>query len=215
MLCLLICAAYLVSFRIDIMCTKVSCCADWVLMSWFTCVLMLFTSFVVAVPLSHLRASPRKGNRLLLWLVLLCVCPSNEGSVFRRLIAKMMVGLQELHISLIVVSSTWSGDNKWEGAAGWWVKDSSSWHVLSICLLKYFQWFQVSQWDLCSNYPWMAHGISLQNNLKKNWLSYFYCSWGSSEGDHAYHAVMKMSVNYLQCRMSEQWYQLIMKVYGR
>ena len=35
--------------------------------------------------------------------------PSNEGSMFKRLIAEMMVGLQELYISLIVVSSTWSG----------------------------------------------------------------------------------------------------------
>ena len=45
--------------------------------------------------------------------------PSNEGSVFSRLIAEMVVGLQELYILLIVVSSTWSGDNERVGAAGW------------------------------------------------------------------------------------------------
>ena len=33
---------------------------------------MLFISFVVAVPLSQLRASPRKGSKLLLWQM--CVC---------------------------------------------------------------------------------------------------------------------------------------------
>ena len=64
---------------------------------------MLLTSFVVAVPITHLRVLPKKGNRLLLQQVLLCMCPLNEGSVFKRLIAEMMVGLQELYISLIVV----------------------------------------------------------------------------------------------------------------
>ena len=116
-LCLFTRAAYLVTLRIDTMCTKVSCCVGWVSVSWFICSLILLTSFVVAVPIRHLRASPKKGNRLLLWWVLLFMCPSNEGSVFKRLIAEMMVGLQELYISLIVVSSTWSDDIKWVGAA--------------------------------------------------------------------------------------------------
>ena len=44
--------------------------------------------------------------------IAVCVCPSNEGSVFGRLIAEMMVGLHDLYMSLIVVSSTWSSDNK-------------------------------------------------------------------------------------------------------
>ena len=81
-------------------------------MSWFTHSLILLTSFVDVVPVSHLRASPKKGNKLLLRQLLLFKCPSNEGSVFRRLIAEMTVGLQELYISLIVVSSTYSGDIK-------------------------------------------------------------------------------------------------------
>ena len=125
-MCLLTCAAYLVTFRIDTMCTKVSYCVGWISVSWFSCSQMLLTSFVVAVTVSHRRALPKKGNRLLLWWVLLCMCPLNEGPIFRRLIAEMMVGFQELYISLIVVSSTWSGDNKWEGAAGWWFRNSSS-----------------------------------------------------------------------------------------
>ena len=38
------------------------------------------------------------------------MCPLIEGSVFKRMIAEMMVGLQELYISLMVSSSTCSGD---------------------------------------------------------------------------------------------------------
>ena len=81
-------------------------------MSWFTHSLILLTSFVVAVPVSHLRALPKKGSRLLLRQLLLFTCPSNEEYVFRRLIAEMTVGLQELYISLIVVSSTYNVDIK-------------------------------------------------------------------------------------------------------
>ena len=43
--------------------------------------------------------------------IAVCVCPSNEGSVFGRLIAEMMVGLHDLYMSLIVVSSTLISDN--------------------------------------------------------------------------------------------------------
>ena len=64
-LCLFTWVAYLVTFSIDVMCTRVSCCDDCVVISQFICVLMLFMSFVVAVPVSQLRASPRKGSKLL------------------------------------------------------------------------------------------------------------------------------------------------------
>ena len=66
-LCLLTLAVYLVTFSIDMMWTRVSCCDDCVAISWFICVLILFISFVVVVPVSQLRASPRKGSKLLLW----------------------------------------------------------------------------------------------------------------------------------------------------
>ena len=92
MLCLFTCAAYLVMLRMDTMCSKVSCCVDWASMSWFTCSLILLTSFVVAAPVSPLRLSPKKGSRLLLWQLLLFTCSSNEGSMFKRLIAEMIVG---------------------------------------------------------------------------------------------------------------------------
>ena len=64
-LCLLTCVAYLVIFKIDTTCTRVLCCDVCVAISWFILVLMLWMSFVVAVPVSQLRASPRKGSKLL------------------------------------------------------------------------------------------------------------------------------------------------------
>ena len=72
MLCLLTCVVYIVMFKIDTICTRVLCCDVCVAISWFICILMLWMSFVVAVPVSQLRASPRKGSKLLLWHVRVC-----------------------------------------------------------------------------------------------------------------------------------------------
>ena len=55
------------------------------------------------------------SNRLLFRSLFLFECPSKEGSVFIRLIADTMVGLQELYISLMLVSSTCSVDISWVG----------------------------------------------------------------------------------------------------
>ena len=137
--CVFTCTAYQVTFSIDTMCTKVSCCSDCVMMSWFTLVLMLFTSFAVAVPVSYLRASPRNGNKLHLQQELCCDFPSKEGFVFIRLIADMMVGLQELYMSSMFESSTCSADISLVGADGCWFRNWRSWHVLISCLLKDFQ----------------------------------------------------------------------------
>ena len=90
--------------------TKVSCCEDCIFISWFTLVLILFMSFMVAVPVSHLRASPRKGNKLLLCWVFGCDFPSKEGLVFIKLIADIIVGLQELYMSSMFESSTCNVD---------------------------------------------------------------------------------------------------------
>ena len=99
MLCLLTWAAYLVMFSMDMTCTKVSCCDDKIAINCFIHVLMLFKSFVVAVPVSHLRASPRKGSKLPLWQMCDCDSPSKEGLVCNKLIADIMVVLQELYMS--------------------------------------------------------------------------------------------------------------------
>ena len=59
-------------FKMGTMCTRVLHCDVCVTVSWFIFVLMLWMSFVVAVPVSQLRASPRKGSKLLLQQM--CVC---------------------------------------------------------------------------------------------------------------------------------------------
>ena len=110
-MCLLTWAAYLVMFNIDITCTMVSCCDDWVAITWFIWVLMLFMSFIVAVPVSHLRASSRKGSKLLLWQICDCDCPSKEGLVCNKLIVDIMAVLEELYMSSMLVSFTCSVDS--------------------------------------------------------------------------------------------------------
>ena len=81
-------------------------------------------------------------------------------------------------------------------------------------------------WNISSDVPsvpvicvqWLSmSGIldRLSEQIVKELILLFLCSWGSDKGDHAYHAVMKMNVHYLQCWMYEWWYQLTMKTYGR
>ena len=109
--CLFTWAAYLVMFNIDMVCTRVSCCDDCVVINCFIHILMLLMSFVVAVQVSHLRAFRRKGSKLLLCLVCGCDCPSKEGFVCSNFIADIMVALQELYMSSMFVSSTCSIDS--------------------------------------------------------------------------------------------------------
>ena len=132
-------AAYLVMLSMDITCTRVSCYDDWVAVNWFIHVLMLFMSFVVAVPVSHLRASPRKGSKLLLWWMCDCDCPSKEGLVCNKLIADIVIVLQELYMSSMFVSSTCNVDSSWVGADGCWSRKHSNCCVLASFLLKAFQ----------------------------------------------------------------------------
>ena len=110
-LCPLTGAAYLVMFNTDMMCTRVSCCDNCMAINWFIHNLMMFMSSVVVVPVSHLRASPRKGSKLLLCLICGCGHPSKEGFVCNNFIADIMVVLQELYMSSMFVSSTCSVDS--------------------------------------------------------------------------------------------------------
>ena len=91
MLCLLTCVAYLVIFKIDTIWTRVLHCDVCVAMSWFMHVLMLWMSFVVAVPVSQLRASPRKGSKLLLHHVHVC-----SWLEFSNCMAEVMVDSPDL-----------------------------------------------------------------------------------------------------------------------
>ena len=110
-LCLLTCGAYLVTFSIDMMWTRVSCCDDCVVISWFICVLILFISFVLAVPVSQLRASPRKGSKLLLEQMCVCGYPAKEGLDCNNFIADIIAVLPELYMSSMFESSTCSVDS--------------------------------------------------------------------------------------------------------
>ena len=74
---------------------------------------MLFISFVVAVPVIQLGASPRKGSKLLLWQM--CVCGWLDCNNF---IADIMIVLPEFYMSLMFESSTCSVDSSWVGTDG-------------------------------------------------------------------------------------------------
>ena len=63
-------------------------------------------SFVVAVPVSQLRASPRKGSKLLLQQMCVHDCLSKERLDCNNFIADTMVVLPELYMSSIVEHST-------------------------------------------------------------------------------------------------------------
>ena len=133
MLCLLTCVAYLVTFNINTMWTRVLHWDVGVAMSWLILVLMLWMSLVVAVPVSQLRASPKKGSRLLLLCVLVC-----SWLEFSRFMAEVIVVLVDLYMSCMLDNSSWSVVSSCTGADGCWSKDQRYCCVLVSCLLKSF-----------------------------------------------------------------------------
>ena len=74
---------------------------------------MLWMSFVMAVLVSQLSASPRKGSKLLLqWM-------SVHGWLHcSSFIAEIMVVSPELYMSLMLDNSSQSVDSSWVGADG-------------------------------------------------------------------------------------------------
>ena len=71
------------TFNMEIIFTNVSCCWCCIAISWLTLFLILLTSLVVAVPVSQLSASPKKGRRFLLVHLLKGDMPSKVGSLLR------------------------------------------------------------------------------------------------------------------------------------
>ena len=131
-LCLLTWVAYLVTFSIDMICTMVSCCDNCVAINWLILVSMLFISFVVAVPVSQLKAPSRKGSKLLLQQVCGCNCLSKEGLHCNNSVADIMVVLPEVFMSSIFESSTCRVDSSWVWTDGCWsgnVVFAVSWQV--------------------------------------------------------------------------------------
>ena len=64
--CLFTLVAYHVMFRMDMICTIVSCCFVCSCISCFICCLISLVFFIVAVPVNHCSASPKMGCKLLL-----------------------------------------------------------------------------------------------------------------------------------------------------
>ena len=83
----------MVTLRIEIMWTKVSCWLCCMVINWLVLILMLLTSLVVAVPVNHLKASPRKSGILPLIYLLETKTPSSEGSFFISCVAARISGL--------------------------------------------------------------------------------------------------------------------------
>ena len=96
MCCLLTCVAFMVTFSIEITCTNVSCCWVCVSMSWLTLFLMSLTSLVMAVPVSQLRACPKKGKGPLFACLLKGYMPLKEGSLFSSWVTVSMRGLENV-----------------------------------------------------------------------------------------------------------------------
>ena len=145
MLCLFTCVAYLVTFNMETIGTRVLPCDVCVAMSWFILVLMLCISLVVAVPVSQLRVAPRKGSKLLLHHVLVC-----SWLEFSRLMAEVIVVSLDLYMSCILDDSSWSVVRSCVGADGCWSKDWRNCCVLVSCLLKIFQWHSKFPSDTCA-----------------------------------------------------------------
>ena len=145
MLCLLTCVAYLVTFSMDTIWTRVLHCDVCVAMSWLILVLMLWISFVVAVPVSQLRVSPRKGSRLLLHHALVC-----SWLEFSSWMAEVIVVSLDLYMSCMLHNLSWSVVSSCVGADGCWSKDLRNCCVLVSCLVKHFQWHSKFPSDTCA-----------------------------------------------------------------
>ena len=145
MLCLLTCVAYLVTFNIDTMWARVLHCDVCIAMSWLILVLMLWISFVVAVPISQLMASPRKGRKLLLHCAL-----AYSWLEFSSFMAEVIVVSLDLYMSCMLDNSSWSVVSSCVGADGCWSKDLRNCCILVTCLVKSFQWHSKFPSDTCA-----------------------------------------------------------------
>ena len=114
-------------------------------MSWFILVLMLCISLVVAVPVSQLRAVPRKGSKLLLHHMPVC-----SWLEFRRFMAEVIVVLLDWYMSCMLDNSNWSVVRSCVGAEECWSKNLRNCCVLVSCPLKSFQCHSKLPSDMCA-----------------------------------------------------------------
>ena len=114
-------------------------------MSWFILVLILHKSLVVALPVSQLRAVPRKGNKLLLHCAPVC-----SWLEFRRFMAEVIVVLLDWYMSCMLDNSNWSVVSSCVGAEGCWSNDLRNCCVMVSCPLKSFQCHSKFPSDTCA-----------------------------------------------------------------
>ena len=128
--------------------TRVSCWFCWVVIKWLILVLMVLTSLAVAVPVSQLSASPKKGRRLLMHLLGTGI-PSNEGSFLEvewlpegvadkrcTCCLDCWVLPQVLTIVGLVLRAS--------------IEEMIMWHVLVICPMNSFHCFSIFPSDTCA-----------------------------------------------------------------
>ena len=107
---------------------------------------------MVAVPVSQLRASPRKGSRLLLHCALVC-----SWLEFSSLMAEVIVVSLDLYKSCMLDNSSYSVVSNCVGAGGYLSKDLRNCCILVSCLVKSFQW--------CSKFPSDTCAVMIQECL--------------------------------------------------
>ena len=111
---------------------------------WFSCVLireeilsfMCLKSLVVAVPVNHFSAKPRKGRRLHFFF------PdggmgflSNDGCVWSMLMADENTGLYAMNRLCKLSNSTWRGCNGSMASSGWFLSLEIVSRTMFFCLL--------------------------------------------------------------------------------
>ena len=138
--------------------------------------------------------------------------PSNKGSVAKRLIAGMMMGLYEVWISFMLVHSACNAKCSWVGAEGQWLKDWIIWCVLSICLENDFQCPSRCPNDMC---VMMSHEWHVGYAFKTGWKS------TDSPFSLAEEVLMRVIMynmlevrwvlNYLQTAMYKEWLALVIE----
>ena len=125
-----------------------------------------FNAIYIFCGCSSCKPSPSNGNKLCLLWVLCCDFPSKEGFVLIRLIADIMVGLQESYMSSMFESSTCNVDISWVSADGCWFRNWRSWCVLISCLLNDFQLYSRCPRETCAV---ISHELHVGYAFRSSW----------------------------------------------
>ena len=121
----------------ETMCTIVFHWFSWVLMRDEIHFFMCLMSLVVAVPVNHFSAEPRKGRRLCLFLLDGGMgFPSNDGSIWSMLLADENTGLYAINRLCKLSNSIWSGCKGSVVSSGWFLSLEIISQTMFFCLLN-------------------------------------------------------------------------------